>query len=99
MRQMHSPQKYSHTLTLTHTHSHPHPFNILPHRVPEHAELVFRALVHVITPVVTNKKFSNFRPVLDAYIQHHFAGATAFRPLLTSLCEVVEKGALFYLWE
>ena len=51
---------------------------------PMQAEGVFKALVHIIE-LLSKKKFHNFRPVLDAYIQRHFSGATAHRSLIPCL--------------
>ena len=45
---------------------------------------MFDALCAVIEQL-SNKKFYNFRPVLDAYIQKHFSGAKAHKTLIQCL--------------
>lgn len=58
-----------------------------------HANLameVFDALAYLIG-VLSDKKFHNFRPVLDAYIQRHFSGAMVHRSLVTCLRTYVDR--------
>ena len=50
---------------------------------------VFDALAYLIG-VLADKKFHNFRPVLDAYIERHFSGAMVHRSLVQCLRMYVE---------
>ncbi len=51
---------------------------------------IFDALIHLIG-VLSDKKFHNFRPVLDAYIQRHFSGAMVHRTLTSCLRRHVDN--------
>lgn len=46
--------------------------------------LVFSALVFILG-IITDKRFTMFRPVLDVYIEMHFSGAMAHKHLVASL--------------
>uniref|UniRef100_UPI00358E5EA5 dedicator of cytokinesis protein 4 isoform X3 n=1 Tax=Myxine glutinosa TaxID=7769 RepID=UPI00358E5EA5 len=59
-------------------------FAILDESPEKYSTLVFQALVHIIN-LLRDAKFHNFRPVMDMYIQKHFAGALAYRELLRCL--------------
>ena len=49
---------------------------------------MFEALVFIIG-LLADKKFTNFRPVLDAYISKHFSGAMAHKSLVACLHSVM----------
>ncbi|KAI7952095.1 hypothetical protein MJO28_007779 [Puccinia striiformis f. sp. tritici] len=49
----------------------------------EYEELVFNALVTLLG-IVSDRRFTNFKPVVDLYIDHHFSSTTASNHLLQS---------------
>ncbi|MBW0469397.1 hypothetical protein O181_009112 [Austropuccinia psidii MF-1] len=49
----------------------------------EYDELVFNALVTLLG-IVSDRRFTNFKPVVDLYIDHHFSSTTASVHLLRS---------------
>jgi hypothetical protein len=49
----------------------------------EYEELVFNALVTLLG-IVSDRRFTNFKPVVDLYIDHHFSSTTASTHLLQS---------------
>lgn len=49
----------------------------------EYDELVFNALVTLLG-IVSDRRFTNFKPVVDLYIDHHFSSTTASTHLLRS---------------
>ncbi|KZV88707.1 cytoplasmic protein [Exidia glandulosa HHB12029] len=50
----------------------------------ERDDLVFNCLVHVLG-IVQDRRFSNFQPVLEVYIEKHFNSAGAYSHLLQSM--------------
>ena len=44
----------------------------------QHSGLVFHVLVSIISSL-EDPKFEQFKPVLDAYISHHFAAALVYK--------------------
>ena len=44
----------------------------------EHSGLVFHVFVSIIS-YLEDPKFEHFRPVMDAYITHHFAAALVYK--------------------
>ncbi|XP_011184777.2 dedicator of cytokinesis protein 3 isoform X2 [Zeugodacus cucurbitae] len=56
----------------------------------EHSGLVFHVLVSIFS-VLQSNKFQHFRPVMNAYIENHFAAALVYKGLITS----VEHMAVF----
>jgi dedicator of cytokinesis protein 3 len=48
----------------------------------QHSGLVFHVLVSIISSL-EDPKFEQFKPVLDAYISHHFAAALVYKGLLS----------------
>eukprot|EP01137_Pigoraptor_chileana_P029725 Opistho-2@15256 len=59
-------------------------FNILAKDQNRYGSLVFDALVFILG-ILTDKKYTNFRPVLDRYIAEFFSMATAYGSLLDTL--------------
>ncbi|XP_037943777.1 dedicator of cytokinesis protein 3-like [Teleopsis dalmanni] len=56
----------------------------------QHSGLVFHVLVSIFSLLQSNK-FQHFRPVMNAYIENHFAAALVYKGLITS----VEHMAVF----
>ncbi|XP_062566377.1 dedicator of cytokinesis protein 1-like isoform X2 [Saccostrea cucullata] len=52
--------------------------------------LVFDALVHIIS-LISDRKFDQFRPVLDAYVESSFSFAMAYQKLMIILRDYVDK--------
>ena len=44
----------------------------------QHSGLVFHVLVSIISSL-EDPKFEQFKPILDAYISHHFAAALVYK--------------------
>ncbi|XP_070611617.1 dedicator of cytokinesis protein 4 [Erythrolamprus reginae] len=59
-------------------------FGILDENSQKYGSQVFDCLVHIIN-LLQDNKFHHFRPVMDTYIQSHFAGALAYRDLIKVL--------------
>uniref|UniRef100_A0A670ZDG9 Dedicator of cytokinesis protein 4 n=1 Tax=Pseudonaja textilis TaxID=8673 RepID=A0A670ZDG9_PSETE len=59
-------------------------FGILDENSQKYGSQVFDCLVHIIN-LLQDSKFHHFRPVMDTYIQSHFAGALAYRDLIKVL--------------
>jgi dedicator of cytokinesis protein 3 len=45
---------------------------------------------HLLSALVNDRRFENFRPVLDVYISRHFSSSTAFSHIIKSLHYLVE---------
>ncbi|XP_078730963.1 dedicator of cytokinesis protein 3 isoform X3 [Lampetra fluviatilis] len=56
-------------------------FAILDDSTEKYGPLVFQSLVFVVN-LLRDTKFLHFRPVMETYIQKHFAGALAYKELL-----------------
>nr|XP_022344054.1 dedicator of cytokinesis protein 1-like isoform X2 [Crassostrea virginica] len=52
--------------------------------------LVFDALVHIIS-LISDRKYHQFRPVLDAYVESSFSFAMAYQKLMIILRDYVDK--------
>lgn len=55
----------------------------------EHSGLVFHVLVSIFSLLQSNK-FQHFKPVIDAYIENHFAAALVYKGLLSSVQHCAE---------
>lgn len=55
----------------------------------EHSGLVFHVLVSIFSLLHSNK-FEHFKPVIDAYIENHFAAALVYKGLLSSVQHCAE---------
>ncbi|KAL7022521.1 hypothetical protein ACKWTF_012281 [Chironomus riparius] len=55
----------------------------------EHSGLVFHVLVSIFSLLKSNK-FQHFKPVMDAYIENHFAAALVYKGLLSSVQHCAE---------
>ncbi|XP_034614167.1 dedicator of cytokinesis protein 4 [Trachemys scripta elegans] len=53
-------------------------FGILDENSQKYGSKVFDSLVHIIN-LLQDSKFHHFKPVMDTYIESHFAGALAYR--------------------
>ncbi|KAF3690419.1 Dedicator of cytokinesis protein 3 Modifier of cell adhesion Presenilin-binding protein [Channa argus] len=53
-------------------------FSILDDNTDKYGPLVFQSLVFIIN-LLRDSKYYHFRPVMDTYIQKHFAGALAYK--------------------
>lgn len=49
-----------------------------------HSGIVFHVLVSIFS-LLQNSKFQHFKPVIDAYIENHFAAALVYKGLLSSV--------------
>ncbi|XP_040214665.1 dedicator of cytokinesis protein 3 isoform X1 [Rana temporaria] len=67
-------------------------FVILDDNTEKYGLLVFQSLVFIIN-LLRESKYYHFRPVLDTYIQKHFAGALAYRELIRCLKWYMERSA------
>ncbi|XP_077194626.1 dedicator of cytokinesis protein 4 isoform X4 [Paroedura picta] len=56
-------------------------FGILDENSQKYGSQVFDCLVHIIN-LLQDSKFHHFKPVMDTYIESHFAGALAYRDLI-----------------
>ncbi|XP_044278888.1 dedicator of cytokinesis protein 4 isoform X4 [Varanus komodoensis] len=56
-------------------------FGILDENSQKYGSQVFDCLVHIIN-LLQDSKFQHFKPVMDTYIESHFAGALAYRDLI-----------------
>uniref|UniRef100_A0A674K0H0 Dedicator of cytokinesis 4 n=1 Tax=Terrapene triunguis TaxID=2587831 RepID=A0A674K0H0_9SAUR len=59
-------------------------FGILDENSQKYGSKVFDSLVHIIN-LLQDSKFHHFKPVMDTYIESHFAGALAYRDLIKVL--------------
>ncbi|XP_020666098.1 dedicator of cytokinesis protein 4 isoform X5 [Pogona vitticeps] len=59
-------------------------FGILDENSLKYGSQVFDCLVHIIN-LLQDSKFHHFKPVMDTYIESHFAGALAYRDLIKVL--------------
>lgn len=50
----------------------------------EHSGLAFHVLVSIFS-LFQSSKFQYFKPVMDAYIENHFAAAVVYKGLITSV--------------
>lgn len=55
----------------------------------EHSGLVFHVLVSIFS-LLQSSKFQHFKPVIDAYIDNHFAAALVYKGLLSSVQHCAE---------
>ncbi|XP_075430307.1 dedicator of cytokinesis protein 3 isoform X1 [Ascaphus truei] len=67
-------------------------FVILDENTEKYGLLVFQSLVFIIN-LLRDSKFYHFRPVMDTYIQKHFAGALAYKELIRCLKWYMERSA------
>uniref|UniRef100_A0A8C4Q7C8 Dedicator of cytokinesis 3 n=1 Tax=Eptatretus burgeri TaxID=7764 RepID=A0A8C4Q7C8_EPTBU len=67
-------------------------FAILDDNTEKYGPLVFQSLVFVIN-LLRATKFLHFKPVIDTYINKHFAGALAYRELMRCLKWYLECAA------
>ncbi|OCT83253.1 hypothetical protein XELAEV_18025790mg [Xenopus laevis] len=67
-------------------------FVILDENTEKYGLLVFQSLVFIIN-LLRDNKYYHFRPVLDSYIQKHFAGALAYRELIRCLKWYMDRSA------
>uniref|UniRef100_A0A3P8W8S1 Dedicator of cytokinesis 3 n=1 Tax=Cynoglossus semilaevis TaxID=244447 RepID=A0A3P8W8S1_CYNSE len=67
-------------------------FSILDDNTDKYGPLVFQSLVFVIN-LLRDSKYFHFRPVMDTYIQKHFAGALAYKELIRCLRWYMDRSA------
>ncbi|TRY71348.1 hypothetical protein DNTS_021185 [Danionella cerebrum] len=65
-------------------------FGILDESSQRYALKVFDCLVHIIN-LLQDCKFQHFKPVMDTYIESHFAGALSYRDLIKVLKWYVDR--------
>ncbi|XP_043944609.1 dedicator of cytokinesis protein 4 isoform X2 [Protopterus annectens] len=65
-------------------------FGILDENPQKYGLKVFDCLVHIIN-LLQDSKFEHFKPVMDTYIESHFAGALAYRDLIKVLKWYVDR--------
>uniref|UniRef100_A0A8C1QTX1 Dedicator of cytokinesis 4b n=1 Tax=Cyprinus carpio TaxID=7962 RepID=A0A8C1QTX1_CYPCA len=65
-------------------------FGILDESSKRYALKVFDCLVHIIN-LLQDSKFQHFKPVMDTYIESHFAGALSYRDLIKVLKWYVDR--------
>nr|XP_014346036.1 PREDICTED: dedicator of cytokinesis protein 4 [Latimeria chalumnae] len=65
-------------------------FGILDENPQRYGLKVFDCLVHIIN-LLQDSKFEHFKPVMDTYIESHFAGALAYRDLIKVLKWYVDR--------
>ncbi|RXN25694.1 dedicator of cytokinesis 4-like protein [Labeo rohita] len=65
-------------------------FGILDESSQRYALKVFDCLVHIIN-LLQDSKFEHFKPVMDTYIESHFAGALSYRELIKVLKWYVDR--------
>nr|XP_036883291.1 dedicator of cytokinesis protein 4 isoform X2 [Manis javanica] len=65
-------------------------FGILDENSQKYGSKVFDSLVHIIN-LLQDSKFHHFKPVMDTYIESHFAGALAHRDLIKVLKWYVDR--------
>ncbi|XP_034296012.1 dedicator of cytokinesis protein 3 isoform X3 [Pantherophis guttatus] len=67
-------------------------FVILDDNTEKYGLLVFQSLVFIIN-LLRDSKYFHFRPVIDTYIQKHFAGALAYKELIRCLKWYMDRSA------
>ncbi|KAJ7999325.1 hypothetical protein DPEC_G00193210 [Dallia pectoralis] len=67
-------------------------FSILDDNTDKYGPLVFQSLVFIIN-LLRDSKYYHFRPVMDIYIQKHFAGALAYKELIRCLKWYMDRSA------
>uniref|UniRef100_A0A8C7XIS9 Dedicator of cytokinesis 3 n=1 Tax=Oryzias sinensis TaxID=183150 RepID=A0A8C7XIS9_9TELE len=67
-------------------------FCLLDDNTDKYGPLVFQSLVYIIN-LLRDSRFYHFRPVMDAYIQNHFAGALAYKELIRCLKWYMDRSA------
>ncbi|XP_034631616.1 dedicator of cytokinesis protein 3 [Trachemys scripta elegans] len=67
-------------------------FVILDDNTEKYGLLVFQSLVFIIN-LLRDSKYFHFRPVMDMYIQKHFAGALAYKELIRCLKWYMDRSA------
>uniref|UniRef100_A0A8C7FEM6 Dedicator of cytokinesis 3 n=1 Tax=Oncorhynchus kisutch TaxID=8019 RepID=A0A8C7FEM6_ONCKI len=67
-------------------------FSILDDNTDQYGPLVFQSLVFIIN-LLRDSKYYHFRPVMDTYIQKHFAGALAYKELIRCLKWYMDRSA------
>uniref|UniRef100_A0AAY4C004 Dedicator of cytokinesis 3 n=1 Tax=Denticeps clupeoides TaxID=299321 RepID=A0AAY4C004_9TELE len=67
-------------------------FSILDDNTDKYGQLVFQSLVFIIN-LLRDSKYYHFRPVMDTYIQKHFAGALAYKELIRCLKWYMDRSA------
>uniref|UniRef100_A0A8C3AJ93 Dedicator of cytokinesis 3 n=1 Tax=Cyclopterus lumpus TaxID=8103 RepID=A0A8C3AJ93_CYCLU len=67
-------------------------FAILDDNTDKYGPLVFQSLVFIIN-LLRDSKYYHFRPVMDTYIQKHFAGALAYKELIRCLKWYMDRSA------
>ncbi|XP_054910667.1 dedicator of cytokinesis protein 4b isoform X1 [Poeciliopsis prolifica] len=65
-------------------------FGILDESSQRYSLKVFDSLVHIIN-LLQDSKFQHFKPVMDTYIESHFAGALSYRDLIKVLKWYVDR--------
>ncbi|GCC38722.1 hypothetical protein chiPu_0017238 [Chiloscyllium punctatum] len=65
-------------------------FGILDENPQKYGLKVFDSLVHIIN-LLQDIKFQHFKPVMDTYIESHFAGALAYRDLIKVLKRYIDR--------
>ncbi|XP_062872121.1 dedicator of cytokinesis protein 4-like [Trichomycterus rosablanca] len=65
-------------------------FGILDESSQRYGLKVFDCLVHIIN-LLQDSKFQHFKPVMDTYIEGHFAGALSYRDLIKVLKWYVDR--------
>ncbi|XP_044198867.1 dedicator of cytokinesis protein 4b isoform X6 [Thunnus albacares] len=65
-------------------------FGILDESSQRYGLKVFDSLVHIIN-LLQDSKFQHFKPVMDTYIESHFAGALSYRDLIKVLKWYVDR--------
>uniref|UniRef100_A0A8C7V0X7 Dedicator of cytokinesis 4b n=1 Tax=Oncorhynchus mykiss TaxID=8022 RepID=A0A8C7V0X7_ONCMY len=65
-------------------------FGILDESSQRYGLKVFDCLVHIIN-LLQDSKFQHFKPVMDTYIESHFAGALSYRDLIKVLKWYVDR--------
>ena len=53
----------------------------------DHSGQVFHALVHILA-TLKDPKYENFQPVIDAYINDHFAAALVYKVTLKTFLQI-----------
>uniref|UniRef100_A0A8C7F8D9 Dedicator of cytokinesis 3 n=1 Tax=Oncorhynchus kisutch TaxID=8019 RepID=A0A8C7F8D9_ONCKI len=67
-------------------------FSILDDNTDKYGPLVFQSLVFIIN-LLRDSKYYHFCPVMDTYIQKHFAGALAYKELIRCLKWYMDRSA------
>ncbi|XP_029102505.1 dedicator of cytokinesis protein 4b isoform X2 [Scleropages formosus] len=65
-------------------------FGILDENSQRYGLKVFDCLVHIIN-LLQDSKFQHFKPVMDTYIESHFAGALSYRDLIKVLKWYIDR--------